>query len=1017
MSSEDEENKQLADTEEAGDKKQIDPAAVGDEASAIADIHSEIDSEEDQAAAQTVLEAPGSASSFHCVAVGASAGGLEAITALLRNLEPNGSAAIIVAQHMAPQHRSLLAELLAKDCAYEVVNVTDGTEIEPDKVYVNPPNCDVIVEEGKIRTVSPTIEIGPRPSIDKLLQTVAAYYGNKAVAVILSGTGSDGTLGAKSIRDGGGITIAQTPETAKFDGMPGSVIRAKLADMQLSPEEIASYVIQVASQSDFPERKVSGEHFSDDYTGPLRTVINVVLDETGIDFSGYKRATLERQLMRRVVAMRFSKVEDYLEYLVGNPGEVDILQRSFLISVTGFFRDLSAFEELRKEIEKFKEQGLLERGLRIWVPACATGEEVYTIAIMLSEAFPKELRKSNIRIYATDIDDIALETARRGLYPESVVESLPTEIIYNYFEPEGSSFRIRKWLRDMCMFARHDVTKDPPFLRMDFISCRNLMIFLNNDMQRTVLGNFHYSLVPQGLLFLGKSESVNAEDLFAPIDKDARIYRSRPGVFSTGRVNMPAGLVPRMTSENRVRTRRDESSDTGKMTLLQRFVPPTVIVDESLKPLEFIGDLGPYMSLPKGRAEFDLLALCNPQLQVELRAILGRVRRSEESVLERTLSYRLPGSGEVTDLKLIVAAMGAYAQSGGYTITFSPQARVVTPAVGPGDSEATQGEYSAADYMALDEELKRTQDHLQAVIEELETSNEELQSLNEELQASTEELQASNEELETTNEELQATNEELSTVNDELQAKSMLLTEANETLNNIQNSLDLGIVLVDKDLRIKRFTPQVLRLFGIMDGDVGQRLSRIPSHIDVPKFDELIDQVITEGMPRRIEVSQGDSRYLVSISPYRSDTGSISGGVITFSEITELTESLAQLAMKDALLARVGDTLNVGVWTGQPGYQEVMWLNDRIERIVGRGVGLLRSDPSLLFDLVHPEDRQKMRDAYTDTSSNGWNLRYRFHRRDDSVIWVEDVAARYSDPELVNETMVGYLRELSGPDD
>ncbi len=999
----------------ASAEKPVGSSPVGDTDSAVADINAEIDTEEDEAAAQAAFDAPGSESPFFCVAVGASAGGLEAITALLSALEPKGSAAIIVAQHMAPQHRSLLAELLAKDCRYEVVNIADGMTIEPDKVYVNPPNCDIIIERGAIRVVSPAIEIGPRPSIDKLFQTVAAYYGKKSVAVILSGTGSDGTLGAKSIRDGGGITIAQTPETAKFDGMPESVIRAKLVDMQLSPAEIAGYVTQIASRTDLPARPSEGGKLSDEYGGPLRTVINIVLDETGIDFSGYKHATLERQLMRRVVAMRFSNVDEYLEYLVGNPGEVDILQRSFLISVTGFFRDLSAFEQLRKEVEKFKEQGVLERGLRIWVPACATGEEVYTIAIMLSELFPKELRKSNVRIYATDIDDIALETGRRGLYPESVVESLPTEIIYNYFEPEGTSFRVRKWLRDMCMFARHDVTKDPPFLRMDLISCRNLMIFLNNDLQKQVLSNFHYSLVPQGLLFLGKSESVNSEDLFVPIDKDARVYRSRPGVFTTGRINMQTGGVPKVAPENRVRTRRDESSDAGKTALLQRFVPPTVIVDETLKPLEFIGDLGPYMSLPKGRAEFDLLALCNTQLQVELRAMLGRVRRSEESVLERSLSYRMPDSGDLTDLVMTVAAMGAYSQSGGYTITFAPQPKAVAAAEHRPTAES--GEFSAADYMALDEELKRTQDHLQAVIEELETSNEELQSLNEELQASTEELQASNEELETTNEELQATNEELSTVNDELQAKSILLTEANETLSNIQNSLEMGIVLVDEDLRIKRFTPQVLRLFGIMDGDIGQRLSRVPSHINIPQFDQQIDGVIREGVPRRLEVSQSESRYLVSISPYRSVMGAISGAVITFNEITELTESLAQLALKDKLLERVGDTFDVGVWTARPGYQEVTWLNSHIEAIVGRGIGLLRADPSLLFDLVHPEDRQRVRETYQAQGGNGWTLRYRFHRRDDSIIWVEDTAVIYDDSELFGDTLIGYVREVDGPGD
>lgn len=966
-------------------------------------------------ACDEMADAPGADSPFFCVGLGASAGGLEAIGGVLAHLNPTIPAAIVTAQHMSPQHRSMLADLLSKTSKFKVVNAEEGMHLKPGVVFVNPPNKDIVVKDGAIHLENPPIEIGPRPSIDKMFQSIAEYYGPKSVGVVLSGTSSDGTVGFKTIRDAGGITIVQNPESAKFDGMPNSVIRAKLFDIALDPDEIAAYLTEITANHVRPHREDMIKNTDYGNGSPLDQVIKLVYNETQIDFSGYKRATLERQLMRRVLALRFSEVSEYLEYLKQNNGEVELLQRSFLISVTGFFRDENAFESLRRNLSIFKDRDSLERGLRIWVPACATGEEVYSIAIMLAEYFGSDLRKSQIRIYATDIDEIALDVARKGIYPESVVEVLPKNIIYNYFEPTVGGFRIHKWIRDMCMFARHDVIKDPPFLRIDLVSCRNLMIYLNNDLQQDLLSSFHYSLASGGLLFLGRSESLSgqAHDLFTVVDKEARIYRAIRGAQAAGRLHSSA-IAYRAAFAAVASTPRkqliEKTTDRAKSFILQKFAPAAVITDENFTPIELVGDIAPYMALPKGKIELDLVALCKPQLQVELRSLVSRIRRGEVEQVEHTTNYRDPDSGDLHELIVTIDPVDNFNDAGGFVVAFRKSLKASSVTSSEPRISSEDGERDA-DYVALEDELSRTQDHLQAVIEELETSNEELQSLNEELQASTEELQASNEELETTNEELQATNEELSTVNDELQAKSLLLTDANETLLNIQNSLDLGIILVDRDIRIKRFTPSIVRLFGVMEADIGQRIGRIPTHVELKDLEGFLKSVVQEGITRRQEVEHQGTRYLMTASPYRSELGQVSGAVLSFSEITHLEGGSEQLLESQRMLSRISESLTSAMWTSKLGYNDVQWVSERIQAITGRSIIALRAAPTLMFDWVHPDDQQRVKETYRGSGPDGFDITYRLRMPDDSYIDVRDRCKAFD--EVSGEmTLLGFFERV-----
>ncbi|NRP28086.1 Chemotaxis protein methyltransferase [Marinobacterium sp. xm-a-127] len=893
---------------------------------------------------------------------------------------------------MAPQHRSLLVELLSKNCDYEVVGAEDGVEIKPSTVYVNTPNTDISVVDGRLHISLPSDDVGAKPSIDKLFKSLAINYGSRSIAVVLSGTGSDGTQGFREVRDAGGITIAQQPDTAKYNGMPNSAIRARLADLILSPEEIANYL----SDSHHRPEVLKSVGKDEETVVSVDTLIERILTETGLDFRQYKRATLERQLQRRMSALRLNSIDDYFAHVDKDPDELEVVQRSFLISVTSFFRDEEAFEALGKVLDNIIKQAEQSGSIRIWVPACATGEEVYTIAIMLAERLGATLRGFNVKIFATDINELNLDVARQGVYVDAAVENLTPEVLSTYFDLEANKYRIKKWVRDMCMFARHDLVKDPSFLRMNLVSCRNLMIYLNNPLQDQLVNNFHYALNPGGYLFLGKSESIGStgDKLFDFVDKSNKLYKRKPGAVSYGRFS--GALVKGIN--NTVQSLKNTNNPTPAhrieekvfSALIDSFAPPSIQLSDQFQPIKYFGDISPYLKINPGKANFDIVSLSHPQIQTEVRALINRVSRGEQDKIDHIVRFKFPDDVTSTVNISVQRVVDNISETQAYLMSFN---RIVeTPAVSTDNPPKASADAGVVE--ELEEELQRTRDHLQAVVEELETSNEELQALNEELQASTEELQASNEELETTNEELQATNEELTTVNDELQAKSILLTDSNETLVNIQRSLDMGLIVVDTDHRVARFTPQAVRLFGILPDDVGHKLTKLPRHIDVPDFEKLLDNVIQTGSPVRRELESKGEKYLMNISPYRRDQGIISGAVLTFTETTKLSESIDHASLVDAMLNEVGKVISEGVMILAPGFAKILHVSQRLEQITMRNSDVLLRDSETFLDIVDHGDRERVANHYKDSETQGWDMTYKIKRRDGSIVKVHDVAKR-----------------------
>ena len=925
------------------------------------------------------------------VALGASAGGLEAITAVLRNSQPNDHLAFVIAQHMAPQHRSLLVELLSKNCDYDVVGAEDGVEIKPNTVYVNTPNTDILVVDGRLHISLPSDDIGAKPSVDKLFKSLAANYGRRSIAVVLSGTGSDGTQGFREVRDAGGITIAQQPDTAKYDGMPNSAIRARLADLILSPEEIANYL----SESHHRPEVLKAEGRDEETVVSVDTLIDRILTETGLDFRQYKRATIERQLHRRMSALKLNSINDYFAHVDKDPEELELVQRSFLISVTSFFRDEEAFDSLGQILDNIVSQAEQTRSIRIWVPACATGEEAYTIAIMLAERLGATLKGYEVKIFATDINELNLDIARQGTYGDASIENLTPDILNTYFEHEGDKYRIKKWIRDMCMFAKHDLVKDPSFLRMNLVSCRNLMIYLDNSLQDRLVNNFHYALNHGGYLFLGKSESIGAsgEKLFESVDKTNKLYKRKSGAVSYGRFSGTVSknlvtAVPVKSANNFMPAHRIEEKVAS--ALIESFAPPSIQLSDNYQPIKYFGDISPYLKINPGKANFDIVSLSHPQIQTEVRALINRISRGEQDKIDHIVRFKFPDEVTSTVNISIQRVIDNISETYAYIMSFN---RIAETSV-TNTENLPKASADAGVVEELEEELQRTRDHLQAVVEELETSNEELQALNEELQASTEELQASNEELETTNEELQATNEELTTVNDELQAKSILLADSNETLVNIQRSLDMGLVVVDTDHRVARFTPQAVRLFGILQDDIGHKLTQLPRHIDIPDFEKLLDEVIQTGAPIRRQLDRDGEKYLMNISPYRRDQGIISGAVITFTETTKLSDSIDHASTVEAMLEQIGKAIDQGIMIINPGFEKILYVSERLEQITMRNSDVFLRDSETFLDIVDHTDKEQVAAQYKDSDTKGWDMTYSIKRRDGSLVKVRDVAKR-----------------------
>jgi two-component system CheB/CheR fusion protein len=758
---------------------------------------------------------------FPIVGIGASAGGLEAFTELLHNLPERTGMALVLVQHLDPSHGSVLQEILSRTTRIPVEEVKDGTEVQPDHIYVIPANTSMVIQGGALRLEARTLTRGLHMPIDQFFQSLADERNSQAIGVILSGTASDGTVGCNAIKVAGGITFAQSEASAKYSSMPHSAIASGSIDFVLEPEDIAKELVRIARHPYITRIPVQKEESGVIAGGvDMDRLLSMVREATDVDFNLYKATTLQRRIKRRMVLHRLERVKDYLRYIEAHPGELDKLYRDLLIHVTGFFRDKDAFEALRERAfpNLFHDRKLHENPVRIWVPGCSTGEEVYSIAIVLLEYMwekarttaPGLLSTKGVQIFATDISENSLDRARMGLYSEAAVAEVSPERLSRFFLRLDGGYQINKSVREMVIFARQNVTKDPPFSNLDLISCRNLLIYLGPVLQKRVIPTLHYALKSDGYLMLGGSESLGAfADHFTLIDKKHKIYQKK---------KTSARLITYFTGENYVPHPLEEiktvkASPAGftiekevDRVLTNRYLPASIVVNDVMEIVQFRGRTGAYLEPAAGHPTFSLSTVAREGLLVDLRSAISKAKKDNQPVRVEGVQVKSNGGTHEVDLQ-VIPIRGPGSAERFFVVVFEESSRVGQDVRAKREKAAPKQSPTTRENERLRREAQQLRDQLQSLVEEHETTAEEYKSANEEVLSANEELQSTNEELETAKEELQSSNEELTTLNEELQNRNIELSLANNDLINLLGNVNIPVVMVGNDLRIRRFTP------------------------------------------------------------------------------------------------------------------------------------------------------------------------------------------------------------------
>ncbi len=890
--------------------------------------------------APTAVQPETPAPAFPIVGIGASAGGLAAFEAFFSGL-PAGSdpgMAFVLVQHLAPDHASILRDLVQRGTRMQVQEVQDGMVVKANCIYIIPPNRDMAFLNGALHLLEPAAPRGHRLPVDFLFRSLAQDQHERAIGIVLSGTGSDGTQGVRAIKGGGGMVMAQNPASTEFDGMPRSALATGLVDFELPPAEMAPQLIAYAARIFGKGLRVEpAEQPKPD--SALKKILVLVRAQTGHDFSQYKPSTINRRIERRMAVHQLDATASYVKFLQQTPAEVDDLFRDLLIGVTNFFRDPEAFKILEEQaIPKLFEGKTAGSVIRAWVPGCSTGEEAYSIAILLQERLEKLKSGFKVQIFATDIDSRAIAAARAGLYPAGIVSDITPERLARFFiaEPDGGHYRVHKTIRDMLIFSEHNVAKDAPFSRVDLVSCRNLLIYMGSELQMKLISLFHYALVPGGMLFLGTSESVGEyANLFAPTDRKAKLYQRKEDFQGAKRAALgrflantkpslkdaipwPAGGKPLATGKPTLR-------ELTEQTLLQQIAPVGALVNGQGDILYLHGRTGTYLEPAQGDAGINnILRMARDGLKRELTLALHKAALSRDSV--RTAGVRVKTNGHFTRVNLSVCpaitSTPSVLDSPLYLVMLeeahTPEPVAVQELVAPlallpgttpqnGEGTAPVAEPKArahAQISELRDQLRAKEEYLHAANEELETSNEELKSSNEEMQSVNEELQSTNEEMETSKEELQSINEELATVNAEMQAKVVDLSRVNNDMNNLLAGTGIGTIFVDHQLRILRFTPAVTQIINLILSDVGRPVGHIVSNM--VGYGELINDVhwvLKTLTPKEVDVQIADGKFFtLRILPYRTLDNVIEGAVITFVEVTEMVHAREALRQANDLL-------------------------------------------------------------------------------------------------------------------
>ena len=873
----------------------------------------------------TSLKKENSEDAFLVVGIGASAGGLAAFEAFFSGLpaQTNPGMAFVLVQHLAPNHKSLLTELIRRCTRMPVFEVEDGMIVQRDCVYIIPPNRDMAFLDGVLHLLEPSAPRGQRLPIDFFFRSLAQDQAEYAVGVVLSGTGSDGTLGVRAIKGEGGMVIVQMPESSDFDGMPRSVIATGLADYVLPPAEMATQLIAYATHA-FGKLSRSDTIDTPKTESALKKIFILLRSQTGHDFSHYKPSTINRRIERRMAVHQIAEIGGYVKYLQHTPAEAEALFRDLLIGVTSFFRDSEVFEALEREIIPAlfanKPAGTT---IRVWSAGCSTGEEAYSIAILLNERMEALKQSYVVQIFATDVDSRAIATARAGVYPASIAADITPERLARFFsaEPDGGSFRVHKSIRDMLVFSEQDVIKDPPFSRLDMISCRNLLIYLGMPLQKKLIPLFHYALNPNGVLLLGTSEGTGEfAGLFSVLDRKSKLFQRKQD-YQVRQVAMPnrshwhvplleqIGSVgaKRMTTPTKLPLR-----DITEQALLQHLAPTGALVNRHGDILYLQGRTGMYLEPAPGEVgTSNILKMARTGLRRALTLALHDAVNSKEVTRAPGLRVKTNGHFTPVDLTICPVLAGAVAapETHLYLIILADMSTAShLPALAAGESVKPQ-EFGAGDADAesrialLKQELRDKDEYLQSTHEELESSNEELKSSNEEMQSVNEELQSTNEELETSKEELQSVNEELATVNNELQTKVLDLSRANNDMNNLLAGTGIGTVFVDYELRILRFTPAASSIINLIPSDVGRPVAHIVSNL-VNYSDLVVDAqaVLNNLVPKEIIVQTiAGNWYTMRLQPYRTLDNVIEGAVISFIDITDTVRTRDSLHKANGL--------------------------------------------------------------------------------------------------------------------
>ena len=902
------------------------------------------------------------------VGIGASAGGLEALREMLAPATLPTGMAFVVVQHLDPNHESMLAQLLDRNTALEVLQSAGGERIAPDTVYIIPPGRGLAIRDGVLELTDFEQPRGLRRPIDDFFVTLAGDQQSNAACVILSGTGADGTTGLRAIKENGGVCVVQQPESARYDGMPLSAVGTGMTDFVKPPGEILrclqAFFQRRGTDPIEPEANVVADHV-DEMCRVLRNAI-------GHDFSGYKRSTLVRRVERRMHVLGIDTGRAYLARIRSDAKECEALFRDLLINVTRFFRDADAFEVLRtRVIEPLMADRASDEDIRIWVPGCSSGEEAYTIAMLFADAARKAGSPLAVQIFATDIDEQMLSIAREGSYPAAAMADVPPHLRERYTVPHAERFTIAAPIRDMIRFSSHSLVKDPPFSRIDLVSCRNLLIYFDDRLQQAVLPLFHYALRPGGFLFLGPSESVGRfEHLFEGVDQQARLFERGPGAPNYP-IDLPGSQrqsVPRRARDNRGDTTSLGSEALATRRVVERYAPPSLIIDQDGGIISAYGKLSRYFEFPVTRTGgSSAVNLARPGLRNVIGPLLRQARDERRRVVARDVAVETDYGTQ--PVEVICDPLG----DGTLLFVF----RDTGPFVPSDPGELHDLEPSDDHLESLEDELRLTRHRLRSAIEELETANEELKS--------------SNEEMMSMNEELQSTNEELSTVNDELKSKVDQLTVANSDLRNFYESTELAVVVLDSDLKVRSYTDAATGIFPLKPADRGRLLTDVASRLrDSTHLDDA--RAVAGGAPptqRRVHSVDGQHVYSLRVLPYRTQSGGVDGTTLVLTEITDALVLERQQAAERERLDLAIKAAGIGVWEYCPENGEVML--DPVERQLFEIGADAKASIDMLLNRIDPDDLPKVEASLrrANERSGDFEATFRLHRSDGEVRWIK----------------------------